>query len=251
MNGPLSLTLEDPAGARRDVTIAPQPIESYFAAVDPSESERPSGALADLEAPDLYYFNLNTASTPSHQAALQALAEANALGSRGMIVDMRGYPGGVDHYDIAARLIQGPFASPEFEYTVYAGPDARQTIVTQLPLERGGPPSYDGPIVLVTGPHAVSAAENFMQMLVGSGRLLAVVGRTSAGTNGNITGLTLPGGFSFSYTGLGVRNPDGSSFHGVGIVPDHEVPIVATDLRDGIDRALLESVRVLRQAVGP
>ena len=45
-----------------------------------------------------------------------------------------------------------------------------------------------------------------------------------------------------------VRNPDGSPLHGIGIVPDHEVPILATDLRDGIDRALLESVRFLQEA---
>ena len=85
-----------------------------------------------------------------------------------------------------------------------------------------------------------------MQMLVGADRLVAVVGRQSAGTNGNVTGLTLPGGFIFSYSGLEVHNPDGSRFFGVGIVPDHEVPIRAEDLRDGIDRALLEAVCVLR-----
>jgi C-terminal processing protease CtpA/Prc len=164
---------------------------------------------------------------------------------------MRGYPGGVNHYDVAARLIQGSFASPQFEVANYTGPRQLTTSDDQFPLPGQSGPSFEGPIVLLTGPHAVSAAENFMQMLVGAGRISAVVGRQSAGTNGNITSLSLPGGFSFSYTGMKVRNPDGSQFHGVGILPDDEVPIVATDLRDGIDRALLESLQVLRELTEP
>jgi len=164
------------------------------------------------------------------------------------VLDMRGYPGGVAHYDLAARLIRQPFLSPEFETRRYVGPGEPTADVDQLLRAPLGEPAFEGPIVLVTGPHAVSAAENFMQMLVGSGRVLAVVGRRSAGTNGNITGVTLPGGFVFTYTGMEVRNPDGSRFFGVGIAPDLEVPILADDLRDGVDRALLEAVDMLRDA---
>jgi C-terminal processing protease CtpA/Prc len=120
--------------------------------------------------------------------------------------------------------------------------------VDQYSVEPIGSSAFEGPIVLLTGPRAVSAAENFMQMLVGDDRVLAVVGRRSAGTNGNITGVTLPGRLLFTYTGLEVRNPDGSPFFGIGIVPDHEVSIPAEDLRDGIDRALLEAVGILRDA---
>jgi hypothetical protein len=76
-------------------------------------------------------------------------------------------------------------------------------------------------------------------MVVGAPRLSAVVGRESAGTNGSMTALTLPGGFGFSFTGMEVRNPDGSRFHGVGIRPDIEVPVDARDLANGIDRDLL------------
>jgi C-terminal processing protease CtpA/Prc len=109
-----------------------------------------------------------------------------------------------------------------------------------------GPPAWRRPIVLLTGPHAVSAAENFMQMLVGAHRLTAIVGeQRSAGTNGNITGVQLPGGFAFSYTGMRVLNPDGSRHHGVGIVPDVDTSLSAADLRDGVDRDLLAAIAVL------
>ena len=111
-------------------------------------------------------------------------------------------------------------------------------------------PSYAGPIVLITGPGAVSAAENFMMMLVGAGRV-TVVGRTSAGTNGNITGVQLPGGFSFSFTGMAVTFPDGSRFHGVGIVPDVEVQPTAADYASRRDAELLAAIQILRAKQPP
>ena len=245
MSEPRSLTLQDTFGVQRTVSIDPQPQASRDAVIAPVESDRPSGTLADLGAPELYYLNLNAASTPTLDAAVQALDEANA-GSLGMILDMRGYFA-FNHQDLAARLIQEPFNSPAFEHRVYVGPGEPTTVVDQYTIEPIESSAFGGPMVLLTGPHAVSASENFMQMLVGADRLVAVVGRQSAGTNGNVTGLTLPGGFIFSYSGLEVHNPDGSRFFGVGIVPDHEVPIRAEDLRDGIDRALLEAVCVLRE----
>jgi hypothetical protein len=248
MSGPRTLILEDTSGVQRSVTVDPQPFDVYDAAVAAGESDRPSGTLADQGAPDLYYLNMNAASTPSLDVALQALEEASAVGSRGMVLDMRGYPG-VNHAEIAARLIQQPFISPQFETRGYVGPGESTVHVDQYTFEPIGSSAFEAPLVLLTGPHAVSAAENFMQMLLAADRVLAVVGRRSAGTNGNITGVTLPGRFLFTYTGLEVRNPDASPFFGIGIVPDHEVPMRAEDLRDGIDRALLEAIAILRDAV--
>jgi hypothetical protein len=66
--------------------------------------------------------------------------------------------------------------------------------------------------VLLVGPHAVSQAEHFSQMIAGAHRAVAIVGRTTAGTNGNITGVQLPGGWAITHTGMGVTNPDGSRF---------------------------------------
>ena len=84
-------------------------------------------------------------------------------------------------------------------------------------------------------------------MLVGADRLRAIVGRQSAGTNGNISAISLPGGFEFSFTGMEVRNPDGSRFHGIGIMPDIEVAIAALDLQNGVDRDLLVAIGLFKK----
>jgi hypothetical protein len=213
----------------------------FTAVREPVVSDRQNGALADLGASQLYYLNLNGFTTSSDAAMRAAIDEA--AGAAGLVLDMRGYPG-VNHYEVAARLIQDPFFSAIFKVNQFNGVDDSSISTAQYPLFPAGAPSFDGPIVLLTGPHAVSAAENFMQMLVGADRV-TVVGQRSAGTNGNITGVQVPGGFGFSYTGMEVLNPDGSQHHGIGIEPDVYVPLTAEDLRDGIDRDLLTAIGLL------
>jgi C-terminal processing protease CtpA/Prc len=241
MDGPMTLELEDADGVQRTVTVEPAPESDYFDVINRHVSDRPSGPLTDLGAPDLYYLNMNSFITPDTGAANAAIAAAE--GFAGLVLDMRGYPTS-DHYEVAARLIQAPFTSPIFDWNAFLGPDGKTHAGLQYRFFPLPQPAFTGPIVLLTGPHAVSAAENFMQMLVGAGRLSAIVGQRSAGTNGNITYLSLPGGFFFTYTGMEVRNPDGSRFHGIGIVPDVEVPLTPADLRDGIDRDLLTAISV-------
>jgi C-terminal processing protease CtpA/Prc len=237
----MTLTLEDTHGARRTVTVPPLPVTDYVEVVQPLVSDRPSGPLADLGAPALFYLNVNSLTSSGEARALLA----QAAGSSGMVLDMRGYPS-VDHYELAARLVRELFLSPIFDVTDYTRPGAPSLNHSQYLIQPLDPPTFDGPIVLLTGPHAVSAAENFMQMLRGAGRLVSIVGERSAGTNGNLTYLSLPCGFYFSYTGMEVLNPDGSTFHGVGIAPDITVPLTRTDLRDGIDRDLLTAIGVLQ-----
>ena len=250
MIGPRTVGLRDPDGGTRSVTIDPQPLGSLLGALNRA-FDRPSGPLTSFGASDLYYLNVATAAAPTTEVVRAALAEATSRGARGLILDMRGFPGGVDHYEVAARLINRPFVSAQFERVRYVGPDYSELVPGQFQFSPLRDPSWKGPIVLITGPHAVSAAENFMQMLVGAGRLTAIVGQRSAGTNGNLTGAQVPNAFGFLYTGTEVRNPDGSVFHGVGIVPDVPVALSAADLRDGIDRDLIAAIQAMRDHLRP
>src|SRR5262249_26018360 len=222
MTGPMTLTLQDTYGVQRTVTVPVGTWDDYDRVFQPGVSVRPNGWLGDQGAPQLYYLNLNSYTTgPAEMRA--AIQEASESGARGLVLDMRGYPGNVDHYEVAERLIQEPFLTPIFKVNDFNGVHDSSVSSFQYVRTPLNSPSFDGPIVVLTGPHAASAAENFVQMLVGAHRV-TVVGQPSAGTNGNITGLQLPGGFGFTYTGMEVLNPDGGRFDGVGIKPDVYVP---------------------------
>ncbi|WNG45420.1 peptidase S41 [Archangium minus] len=240
LTGPTVFGLRGVDGSVRSVEVQPQPA-AVRDQLGLAPSLRPAGWLADLGAPSLYYINLSDRVLTSLEAFNQALAEAND--ARGLVLDMRGYPG-ISHYEVAQRLIPTNFLSPIFRVPRWAGPDAFDVYESVYPFEPLSEPSYAGPIVLLTGPGAVSAAENFSMMLTGAHRV-TVVGRRSAGTNGNVTRLVLPGLMQVMFTGMEVLFPDGSRFHGVGIVPDIEVAPTAADLAENRDPELLRAIQFL------
>jgi C-terminal processing protease CtpA/Prc len=222
----------------KTVTVQPHPAAD-FTAVGVASS-RGAGLLGDLGAPQLYYVNLDGSVLGNIAAFRSALMEAAT--AKGLVVDMRGYPG-IDHYEAAQRLVQVNFSSPIFRTKVLTGLDegsVNEESYSEAPLAS---PSFVGPIALLVGHSTVSAAENFSTMLVDAQRV-HVVGRTSAGTNGNITGVQVPGDFGFTFTGMEVRHADAgqSVFHGVGIVPHIEVALTAQDFAGGGDPELEAAV---------
>lgn len=234
---PIELTIESALGMQQTLVIEPR---NYIAdqALGYSPVVRPTGWLDDLGAPGLYYLNMGESSDAALQAAIDA---AIAGAATGMVVDMRGYPTG-NHNAIAQRLIPGAFDSARYETPIWTGPDQHEDQLDVFSFE--GLDAYAGPMVLLVGNHTVSAAENFALMLVGADRA-TVVGQQSASTNGNITGIGLPGGFVSMFTGLRVLFPDGSTFHGVGIVPDIEVAPDPVAYAQGDDPELLAAIDVL------
>lgn len=239
MPGPQAYRVRDPDGVVSTVTV--QPVFTY-----PTSPQRRSGFLSDLGAPELYYLNMDgetTIETTGVRAALSAAVNGEA---KGLVLDMRGYPTNINHYEVAQRLMTQPFASAVFRVREYTGNERPGISVTQYPFLPLSNPGWTGPIVLLTGNHAVSAAENFMMMLTRTNRLKAIIGRPSAATNGNVTGVQLPGGFGFTFTGMEVLFPDGATFHGIGIAPSITIEPSPRDYRDGIDREIMKAIEVLR-----
>jgi C-terminal processing protease CtpA/Prc len=65
-----------------------------------------------------------------------------------------------------------------------------------------------------------------------------VIGSTTAGADGNVSSLALPGGLGTMISGIGVFYPDGTPTQRVGIVPDREVRPTIAGLRAGRDEVL-------------
>ncbi|MFP2959448.1 S41 family peptidase [Myxococcus sp. 1LA] len=242
LTGPLSLVMRGTDGTERTVQAHPWTGNNLVEALGTTPSRRVSGWLGDLGAPSLYYISMNSDVTTDLNAATEHLDRAAS--AQGLIVDMRGYPG-FSHYDFIRHLIQGPYVSPIFRVGRWTGPDQHEVHSDQYSFTGSMTLAYSGPMVLLVGPRSVSAAENFSTMLVAANRV-RVVGQRSAGTNGNITNLVLPGGFRFMYTGMEVLRPDRSTFHGVGIVPNDEIVPTTEDFALDRDSQLLKAINVLQ-----
>jgi len=87
-------------------------------------------------------------------------------------------------------------------------------------------------------------AMNEQEILEG---LAEIVGQPTAGANGNVTAMGLPGGFQVMWTGMKVVKHDGSQQHMIGILPT--VPAVRTieGVREGRDEVLEKALEVVKR----
>jgi len=251
--GPMELQVRSPDGEVRNERVMPH---GYEAAQQLSfaESSRESGWLDDLGAPDLFYLNMDGATTESAGDLRDDLLEAEH--AAGLIVDARGTPAYSqargqrdidDLYDTYFMLFGGPALSPVYRTWLWIGPDElqpqRSQQTTEAPRQRGT--EVDLPLALLVGPRSSAGTEDFCIRLLGAREDVIVVGRQSSGTDGNMGAVRLPSAFGFSFTNLQVRRVDDTVFHGVGHVPSIEVAPTPADLRDGVDPALQAAIDAL------
>jgi hypothetical protein len=250
LNSPLSIEyVRAPDTARHALTVQPEPSQT-LAGLDYLRSRRHSGWLTDLGAPRVYFIQMEGRLTNPNEMLASAMEARTATA---VIVDMRGYPWDISRpYTMqdqatqiqAYAIIEAAGKSPQYRTPVWTGPDQRNLDVAQYD-RMVDPTPIQAPMALLVGPETQSAAEDFSINFLDGRPNAIVVGRPSSGTNGNITGINLLGGFGFAFTGMEVRFPDGRRFHGVGIRPNVPVTTDAHDLQAGIDRDLLEALRAL------
>jgi C-terminal processing protease CtpA/Prc len=92
---------------------------------------------------------------------------------------------------------------------------------------------------------AISYAESCMG-IVEYYKLGAIVGSPTAGTNGNVNPVTLPGGYTITWTGMKVLKQDGSRHHGVGIMPTIPVSRTRAGVAAGHDEFLDAAIKAVR-----
>jgi C-terminal processing protease CtpA/Prc len=172
--------------------------------------------------------------------------------TRAIIFDMRGYPQGTA-WSIAPRLtnVDSP-AAARFSRPLASSPDtteqARYSFVQQLP--RTSKWRYTGRTVMLIDERTQSQAEHtglFFEAANGT----KFVGTPTAGANGDVTTLLLPGGLSLSFSGHEVRHADGRQLQRIGLVPDLTVRPTIAGVREGRDEVLERALSWLRSTARP
>jgi hypothetical protein len=234
----------DPRGEPWARTIAPRAFDDSYRDLIVRASGDASGWIEGADR--IYYINLDgeSASTFPGNAALIEHVNA-ARGARAIIADMRAYPGLPDHFEAHCLLSGGAAMSPIYRVPIRRGPRVAERDEVQWLCAASGRP-LDVPLVVLVGPSTQSAAENTAQVLR-MARRVRVVGRPTSGSNGNITGLELPGGISLTFTGMEVQNQDGSAFHHVGVPVDEVVPRTAADFATGADPDLRAALALIER----
>ena len=238
--GSRTLGLRDPSGNEREETLQGQGFEAWED-VAWGGTLKESGWLEDLNAGDIFYVNMGSIVTPDIDPILAQFDEL--MGATGIILDMRDYPY-LDVYEFARYFKETSYSAPLFGFPTWTGAEHYDLIFDNWEFS---PASYvyDGPVVLMVSNKSVSAAELFSQMIYDEDNV-TVVGQQSASTNGTITNAWLPGQIQMTFTGMNLLNPDGTDFHGIGIVPDIEVIPTPAQFANGEDPELSAAIDFLQ-----
>jgi C-terminal processing protease CtpA/Prc len=205
-----------------------------------STHDRPGETFQKL-SPDVAYLKLS--SVTASQAA--AYVEA-AAGTKGLIIDIRNYPSEFMVFALGSHLVDRATTFARFTAGDPANPGAfhwRGAPISVAPTS----PRYTGKIVILVDESSQSQAE-YTTMAFRSAANAVVVGSTTAGADGNVSPIPLPGGLRSMISGIGVFYPDKKPTQRIGIIADIEARPTLQGIRSGRDEVLEAA---LRHILGP
>lgn len=180
----------------------------------------------------IYYVNLGKLKMNVFRAALKKLADA-----RGVVFDARGYVD-FEKRKILAYLTDKPVKSPTWKVPLFAYPDRENMNYMDRDWSiRPAGPRITGKCVFLTHGCTVSASESFMS-IVENYHLGEIVGQQTAGANGNINTMKIPGDYMVIWTGMRVLKQDGTLQHLNGIKPTIPIKRTIAGAREGRDEFL-------------
>lgn len=103
---------------------------------------------------------------------------------------------------------------------------------------------YKGKVVVLVNELTQSSAE-YTAMAFRAADNVTIVGSTTAGADGNVSQIPLPGNLRTMISGIGVYYPDGKETQRIGIVPDVVVDLTVDGIRNGIDEPLEKALKII------
>lgn len=188
---------------------------------------------------DIGYINLEKIRADSLKEIFKAFEN-----TEGLVIDIRNYPYNFIPFALGRYL--KPKRSP---FVVLSFPDLELPgrFLLKEPIFNGETNAgyYKGKIVILVNETSVSQAE-YTAMALRSAPNAIVMGSQTAGADGNVSSIYLPGGMSSWISGLGVYYPDKKATQGIGIVPDIEVKPTIKGIAEGKDEVLERAIQYIR-----
>jgi C-terminal processing protease CtpA/Prc len=187
------------------------------------------------------YIDLSRASWQDMISRIQDLAAA-----RGVVFDLRGYPNG-NHLVLCHLLREPDKSSAWMKVPLVVLPDREAWAYQEMgwnliPMT----PRIGGRVVFLTDGRAISYSESVLSF-VEHYKLGEIVGEPTAGANGNVNPLALPGGYSISWTGMKVVKHDGSQHHTIGILPTVPCRRTLAGVTAGRDELLEKALKLINK----
>jgi C-terminal processing protease CtpA/Prc len=191
------------------------------------------------------YVNMGSLSGKRIDQMFDTLMQTKAI-----IFDIRNYPQGTawgivprltDHDSVAVK-----FGKPYVMYESINSPVTFKMSEYFIVNADKTKPWYKGKIIMLCNEETQSQAEYTIMMFQGAaGRRVTVIGGSTAGADGNVTAVRLPGGYSTYFSGLEVLYPDGAQTQQTGIRIDIKVEPTVAALKQGKDEMLERAIQFI------
>ncbi|WP_418992382.1 S41 family peptidase [Alistipes sp.] len=172
--------------------------------------------------------------------------------TKALVVDMRCYPREFMVFDFIGRyFLPRPTQHVTWLMPTGALPGLFYRMPYTLPVDPQKPDAtvnpdyYKGRVVVLVDSSTQSQAE-YTAMTFQAAPRCTVVGTQTAGADGNVTALRMPGGDFGFFSGIGVHYPDGTDTQRAGIRIDVPVHATVAGLQAGRDEILERALEIIR-----
>ena len=163
--------------------------------------------------------------------------------TKGIIVDMRCYPSEFMPFTFGNYIKNGKSAFVKFTTGSTAYPGAF-SFTPELQNGQSSGDWYKGKVVVIVNATSQSQAE-YTTMAFQSSPNVKVIGSITAGADGNVSSIILPGGLNTMISGIGVFYPNGTPTQRVGVKIDYTLYPTITGVSEGKDELLEKAISVL------
>ncbi|MFN1218785.1 S41 family peptidase [Chryseobacterium kwangjuense] len=165
--------------------------------------------------------------------------------SKAIIFDLRAYPNEIA-VDFLKYFDTRPFQTMNLYRADANYPGMMRTIENEMHIPEPKNDAYTGPVVLLTNEYTQSQGES-MLLAMKSIKNSVTLGDYTAGTNGNVMIVTLPGKMKIRMSGIGVLLPDYTATQRTGIRPDILVKEDILSVMRGEDIQLKEAINYINK----
>ena len=186
------------------------------------------------------YIRLDKIAGVDLEQMMQQLAD-----TKGLVIDIRNYPSDFVVFSLGRHLYPQPYSFVKF---TRMQPDNPGQFDWSEPIQVGSdnPDYYKGKVAILVDEQSISQSEYTTMAFRGAPKA-KVIGSNTAGADGNVSFIPLPGGHRTALSGLGVFYPDGTPTQRIGIVPDIGVKPTIAGIAAGRDEQLEAAVDYIKQ----
>ena len=200
--------------------------------------QKDTSAPSKILESDIGYVNMGTLTKKQVKSVMRDMINTNAI-----IFDVRNYPNGT-LYKVCRYL--NPHATPFVKFTIQArNHPGMFTKFTTYKCGYKNKHYYKGKVIVLFNASTQSHAE-FTCMALKTAPNVTCIGSQTAGADGDVINIVLPGNNKTWMTGLGVFYPDGTPTQRIGIVPDIKITPTIAGIREHRDEVLDRAIELAK-----